>query len=162
MRDPKPLDYRVHQWQKSAEGVIGKSTAIGKRKPETPEDGMVWAKPYVQESASGVSSRPSYTLFQVVKNTNYNPYTDLTVEDQGYRGRFRETEYSLQRALPWHDRHPIANGTDDRARGRRRNPCRLCGPSADGQAGHTGRDCRGRFVSGFGRVRLYDRSSTCH
>ena len=38
MQDPEPLGYRLHQWSPSDSGVVGKSTAIGARKPETEAD----------------------------------------------------------------------------------------------------------------------------
>src|ERR1700728_1038871 len=40
---PDPMGYRIHQWQKTDYGVLGKSSAIGTRKKETVEDGKVWA-----------------------------------------------------------------------------------------------------------------------
>jgi len=90
MVDPKPLGYRLHQWQKSDAGVVGKSTAIGKRKPETPEQGMVWAKHCIGEIGNWGAFLPQlYKLYQVVKNPAYNPYTDLTVEGTGVAAKYK-------------------------------------------------------------------------
>jgi hypothetical protein len=80
----EPMGYRIHQWQKTDYGVVGKSSAIGTRKKETPEEGIVWSKHCIEEIGNwGVFLPQLYTLFKVVTNTDYNPYADLTVEGKG-------------------------------------------------------------------------------
>jgi hypothetical protein len=84
MKAPDPLGYRVHQWQKTDYGVVGKSSAIGERKRETPEEGLIWAEHCKEEIGNwGVFLADLYNLYTVVKNTAYNPYADLSVEGGG-------------------------------------------------------------------------------
>ena len=45
----QPLGYRVHQWEKSDSGVVGRSSAVGARKQESAEEGLVWARHCEQE-----------------------------------------------------------------------------------------------------------------
>jgi len=85
----EPLGYRVHQWQKSDEGVIGKASAFGVRKKETRADGMVWAKHCAVEVANwGVFLPSLYQLYRVVTNTDYNPFADLSVVGKGQAARY--------------------------------------------------------------------------
>lgn len=77
----QPMGYRIHQWSKTDFGVVGKSSAMGLIKKETPEQGMVWAKHCIEEIGNWGNFLPDmYRLFSVVKNTNYNPFADLSVE----------------------------------------------------------------------------------
>jgi hypothetical protein len=86
----EPMGYRIHQWQKTDYGVEGKSNAIGIRKKESKEEGMVWAKHCGEEIGNwGVFLPQLYNLFAVVTNTKYNPYTDLTVEGKGEILRYK-------------------------------------------------------------------------
>ena len=39
--EPDPMGYRVHQWSPTDAGVAGHSSAIGARKPETRQNGLV-------------------------------------------------------------------------------------------------------------------------
>ena len=85
-----PMGYRIHQWQKTDFGVVGKSSAIGTRKRETHEDGKVWAAHCTEEIGTwGDFLAPLYDLYKVVKNTAYNPFADLSVEGQGRQARYR-------------------------------------------------------------------------
>jgi hypothetical protein len=87
----EPMGYRIHQWQKTDFGVVGRSSAIGRRKPETHEEGLVWAKHCAEEIGNWANFLPQlYALFRVVKNSQYNPYADLTVERDGRRVRYRQ------------------------------------------------------------------------
>jgi hypothetical protein len=87
---PDPMGYRIHQWQKTDYGVIGKSSAIGTRKKETVEDGKVWAAHCAQEIGNwGVFLPQLYTLYKVVTDTTRNPYADLSVEGSGRNARYR-------------------------------------------------------------------------
>lgn len=77
----EPMGYRIHQWQTSENGVIGKSSGIGRKKKEDQADGVVWAKHAHQEISNwGVFLPDLYRLYQVVKNPLYNPFCDLRVK----------------------------------------------------------------------------------
>lgn len=84
------MGYRIHQWEKTDYGVIGKSSAIGMKKKETPEQGQVWAKHCITEVGNwGVFLPQMYELFKVVTNTKYNPFADLSVEGKGKELRYK-------------------------------------------------------------------------
>ncbi len=88
--DPKPMGYRIHQWQATDYGVVGKSSAIGTRRKETVEDGKVWAAHCAQEIGNwGVFLPALYRLYQAVTDTRRNPYADLSVEGRGRDARYR-------------------------------------------------------------------------
>jgi len=90
MENPDPMGYRIHQWEKTDYGVIGKSSGIGTRKKETKEDGIVWAKHCAQEVGNwGVFLPQVYQLYRKVTNTNYNPYTDLSVTGKGAQAKYK-------------------------------------------------------------------------
>ena len=90
MKRGEPLGYRVHQWQASDAGVVGRSSAIGTRRKETPEDGLVWADHAGQEILNWAKFLPQlYTLYLVVTDTRRNPFTDLAVIGQGREARYR-------------------------------------------------------------------------
>ncbi len=85
-----PLGFRLHQYQKTDAGVVGKSTAVGARKKENHADGLVWAAHCVEEIGSWGDFLPQlYNLFKVVKNTNYNPFADLSVDGKGREARYK-------------------------------------------------------------------------
>jgi hypothetical protein len=87
---PDPLGYRIHQWQKTDAGVVGKSSAIGRRKAETPEQGMVWAKHCIEEIGNwGVFLPQLYRLYRLVKHPDYNPFHDLTLETRGSDAKYK-------------------------------------------------------------------------
>ncbi len=93
LADPKVMGYRIHQWQKTDFGVEGKSSAIGILKKESEEDGKIWAAHCGEEIGNwGVFLPQMYTLFKVVENTNYNPFTDLSVirDQKGLRYKYIE------------------------------------------------------------------------
>jgi len=90
MRRGEPLGYRVHQWQGSDAGVIGRSSAIGTRRKETEADGKVWAAHAAQEIANwGVFLPQLYRLYRVVTDTKRNPFADLGVDGRGREARYR-------------------------------------------------------------------------
>ncbi len=77
----RPFAYRLHQWEGSDAGVIGKSSAVDATKKSTPEEGMVWAEHCMQEIGNwGVFLPQLYNLYRVVANTEYNRFADLSVE----------------------------------------------------------------------------------
>ena len=87
---PEPLGYRVHQWQKTDAGVVGRSTAYGTRKKETEADGKLWAAHCAQEVGNwGVFLPQLYTLYKVVTDARRNPYADLSVEGKGRDANYR-------------------------------------------------------------------------
>lgn len=89
MRAGDPMGYRVHQWQASDEGVVGKSSGIGTRIPEDEEKGRLWAAHAGQEIRNwGVFLPTLYNLYEVVTDSRRNPYADLSVE-----GRGRDAKY---------------------------------------------------------------------
>jgi hypothetical protein len=85
-----PMGYRIHQWQKTDFGVIGKSSAIGLMKKETPAEGLVWAKHCGEEIGNWAAFLPQlFNLYKVITNPTYNPYTDFTVEGKGENIKYK-------------------------------------------------------------------------
>jgi len=92
---PDPMGYRIHQWQKTDAGVVGRSTAIGTRRKETVEEGKVWAAHNAEEVGNwGVFLPQLYNLYKVVTNTERNPFTDLSVDGRGRNARYRHIPVS--------------------------------------------------------------------
>lgn len=90
MQRGEPLGYRVHQWERSDEGVVGCSSAIGTRRPETAEDGRIWAAHAGQEIANWGRFLPTlYQLYRVVTDPGRNPMADFSVEGRGRDARYR-------------------------------------------------------------------------
>jgi hypothetical protein len=90
LQHPEPMGYRIHQWQKTDAGVVGKSSGIGRRKPESPEQGMIWAKHCLEEIGNWATFLPQiYELYKVVKNPDYNPFHDLSLEARGTEARYK-------------------------------------------------------------------------
>jgi len=91
LAEGNPMGYRVHQWQKTDYGVVGKSSAFGIRKKETHADGLIWSAHCIEEIGNwGNFLVPIYNLFKVVTNPKYNPFADLSVEGKG-----REAKYTF-------------------------------------------------------------------
>ena len=90
LKNPDPMGYRIHQWEKTDYGVVGKSSAIGTRRKETVEDGKVWAAHCVQEIGNwGVFLPQLYTLYKVVTDTKRNPFADLSLDGRGRAAHYR-------------------------------------------------------------------------
>ncbi len=90
MQQGEPWGYRIHQWTPSDGGVTGKSSAIGTRKPETVEQGKIWAAHAMQEVGNWEVFLPRlYDLYKVVQDPRRNPFTDLSVEGSGRAARYR-------------------------------------------------------------------------
>lgn len=90
MKTDDPMGYRVHQWEKSDAGVVGRSSGIGRRRKETVEDGKVWAAHAGQEIANWGHFLPDlYRLYQVVQDPRRNPYADFSVEGKGRNAVYR-------------------------------------------------------------------------
>jgi hypothetical protein len=76
----QPMGYRLHQWQGTDAGVVGRSSALPGLKKDTPEEGLVWVEHCRQEIGNwGIFLPQLYNLYRVVTNTAYNPFSDLTV-----------------------------------------------------------------------------------
>jgi hypothetical protein len=89
LEKPDPMGYRIHQWQKTDFGVVGKSSAIGTRRKETVEDGKVWAAHNLQEIGNwGVFLPTLYKLYKVVVDPKRNPFADLSVTGRGRDARY--------------------------------------------------------------------------
>jgi len=87
---PDPMGYRIHQWQATDFGVVGRSTAHGTRRKETEADGKVWAAHCSQEVGNwGVFLPQLYTLYKVVTDPRRNPFADLAVDGRGRNARYR-------------------------------------------------------------------------
>lgn len=81
--------YRLHQWEGTDYGVVGKSSALDGTKNATLEEGLVWAEHCTEEIGNwGVFLPHLYTLYRVVTNTQYNPFADLSVEGKGKDARY--------------------------------------------------------------------------
>jgi len=94
----EPMGYRLHQWQASPNGVVGKSSGIGRTKPEDEAAGIIWAKhAWTEISNWGVFLPDLYRLFKVVKNPLYNPYCDLSV--QWENGNLKYTQIKIDESI---------------------------------------------------------------
>jgi len=90
MRKPDPMGYRLHQWERTDYGVVGKSSGIGTRRKETEQDGKVWAAHCAQEVGNWGNFLPQlYDLYKVVTDTRRNPFADLSVEGRGRNAHYR-------------------------------------------------------------------------
>lgn len=90
MRRGEPMGYRIHQAQPSDCGVVGRSSAIGTHRPETIEDGKIWAAHAGQEIGNWGRFLPQlYALYHVVTDPRRNPFTDLSVEGRGRDAVYR-------------------------------------------------------------------------
>jgi hypothetical protein len=90
MEKGDPMGYRIHQWQASDTGVIGKSSGIGTRRKETVEDGRIWAAHAAGEIGNWEVFLPQlYSLYRVVTDPKRNPFTDLSVDGKGRNARYR-------------------------------------------------------------------------
>jgi hypothetical protein len=88
--EPEPMGYRIHQWQATDYGVVGKSSAIGTRRKETVEDGKIWAAHCAEEIGNwGVFLPDLYRLYRVVTDTSRNLFADLSVEGTGRHAQYR-------------------------------------------------------------------------
>lgn len=86
----EPMGYRIHQWQRSPHGVIGKSSGIGRKKKENQNDGIIWAKHALTEIMNwGVFLPDLYRLYKVVENPLYNPFCDLSVERENGKLKYK-------------------------------------------------------------------------
>ena len=95
MQAGDPMGYRIHQWQASDSGVVGKSSAIGTRRKETVEDGKVWAAHCAEEIGNwGVFLPDLYRLYRVVTDVRRNPFTDLSVDGRGRNATYKHVGHA--------------------------------------------------------------------
>ena len=73
----EPMGYRVHQWQATDFGVVGRSSAIGGTKAETPEEGLVWARHCAEEVGNWELPAAALDLYRVVESPRHNPRRPL-------------------------------------------------------------------------------------
>ncbi len=80
LQTDEPMGYRIHQWQNTSDGVMGKSSGIGNLKKEDEKAGKVWAKHAATEISNWEVFLPDlFNLYKVVKKPLYNPFCDLSV-----------------------------------------------------------------------------------
>ena len=97
--DGEPLGYRLHQWQSSDAGVLGRSSALDGARKTTPEEGLVWVEHCIQEIGNWAVFLPQlYALYKVITNTEYNPFTDLTLDKQDGAVTYRYIEPSERKS----------------------------------------------------------------
>lgn len=84
-----PLGLRIHQWSKADHGIVGRSSAVPRRRKETLEDGQVWAAHAVQEVGNWEVFLPDlHRLYRRVENPACNPFSDLSVTGAGRAARY--------------------------------------------------------------------------
>lgn len=84
-----PMGFRIHQWSPSDNGVVGRSSAVPRRRKETVEDGRVWAQHAAQEVGNWEAFLPDlFNMYRVVKKPEINPFTDLSVTGSGREARY--------------------------------------------------------------------------
>ena len=72
--DDPPIAYRIHQWQGTDSGVVGRSSAVP-LEPERLEKGLVWAKHGAEEIGYFQNFLADlYRLGRVIENPNLNPF----------------------------------------------------------------------------------------
>ena len=75
--------HRVHQWQKSDNGIVGMSSAIEIEAADL-SNGLVWAKHATEEIANWEIFLPRlYELYKVINNPHICPYYSFRVERRG-------------------------------------------------------------------------------
>lgn len=90
MLQADPMGFRLHQWSKSDSGVVGKSSAVGRRKKETIEEGKIWAAHAAQEIGNWEVFLPDlYRLYKPVIDPGRNPFVDLSVVGTGRDANYR-------------------------------------------------------------------------
>ena len=89
--DEEPMGYRVHQWQTTNAGVVGRSSAIPRRVPERGGRlGLGEALRRGDRQLGGVSPGALRAL-PVVERPEHNPYADLSVVRDGGIVRYRSS-----------------------------------------------------------------------
>jgi hypothetical protein len=87
--DP-PMAWRVHQWQKTDDGVVGMSSGMTAEGYEV-ESGMVWAAHAVEEVGNWEVFLPDlYRLYRVITRSDICPYYSFRIEGLGKEARYAE------------------------------------------------------------------------
>ena len=80
--------FSIHQWSRSDNGVVRRSSTIGTCKLENEEQGKVWAASAATEIGNwGVFLPTLYNLYRVVTDVRRNPYPDLSIDGVGRDAR---------------------------------------------------------------------------
>jgi len=89
-RDDPVLGYRVHQWQKTDDGVAGMSSGLEARENDA-DDGLVWAKHAAEEVGNWEVFLPDlWRLYRVITDPAICPYYSFKVEGTGRDVRYLE------------------------------------------------------------------------
>ncbi len=89
-RDDPVLGYRVHQWQKTDEGLAGMSSAIGVQKNDA-DDGLIWAAHACEEVGNWEVFLPDlFRLYRVITNREICPFYSFHVVGKGINARYTE------------------------------------------------------------------------
>lgn len=87
--DP-PMVWRLHQWQKTDNGVIGMSSGMTAAGCEV-ESGMIWAAHAVEEVGNWEVFLPTlYNLYKVIKRNDICPYYSFQLEGLGRNAKYAE------------------------------------------------------------------------
>lgn len=85
--DGPAQSYRIHQWQSSDNGVVGRSSAIsfrGETKEEELRIGKLWAQHCVEEIGTFQDFLASlYNMWQVVEDPKFNVFHSLRIQKAG-------------------------------------------------------------------------------
>ena len=88
-RDDPILAYRIHQWQKSDDGIVGMSSAVEIRKNDA-NDGLIWAQHASEEVGNWEVFLPDlYRLYKVISNRDIVPYYSFLVEGAGKNIKYK-------------------------------------------------------------------------
>jgi hypothetical protein len=81
--DDPSLGWRLHQWQKTDDGVIGMSTGITPEGADT-ESGEVWAKHAIEEVSNWEVFLPDlFRLYKVIAREDISPYQSFRLTGKG-------------------------------------------------------------------------------
>ncbi|MDL2295076.1 hypothetical protein LJC60_10775 [Ruminococcaceae bacterium OttesenSCG-928-D13] len=88
--DDPSQGYRLHQWQKSDNGVVGMSTGMTVEGNDT-ESGLIWAEHAVEEVGNWEVFLPDlHRLYKVITRKDINPYYSLRLEGLGAQARYAD------------------------------------------------------------------------
>jgi len=82
-RDDPVLAYRIHQWQKTDDGVVGMSSGV-EAKVNDADSGLIWAAHATEEVGNWEVFLPDlFRLYKVITNPDICPYYSFKVEGTG-------------------------------------------------------------------------------
>jgi hypothetical protein len=89
-RDDPAVGYRVHQWQSSDNGVVGKSSAVAAKENDA-DDGLIWAAHATEEVGNWEVFLPTLShLYRVITDPTICPRYSFKVEGSGREARYLE------------------------------------------------------------------------